>query len=421
MSELRPGYQLTEYGTFPDDWQSVTVAATASRAPNAIAGGPFGSDLVSSDYTEAGVPVIRGQNMGRKFVSGGFAFVSPAKAKNLSTNCAGGNDLVFTQRGTLGQVSIVPNDVFDRYVVSQSQMKLSVDRTRFSPEYLYYYFTSQVGQRQITDSAIQTGVPHTNLGILRRYRLPVPKTLVEQQAIAEALGDADALIEGLEALIAKKRDIKQGAMQELLTGRCRLPGFLGEWRREALGTMADISRGASPRPIENPVWFDDHSNIGWVRISDVSRSGMTLIGTEQRLSRLGIERSRFVPAGSLIMSIAATVGRPIITGIDVCIHDGFVVFSNLRYDLNYLYYKLRFIEKDWGSEGQTGSQMNLNTQIISKRMVAVAPTLNEQRAIAAVLSNMDAEIAALREKLTKARAVKQGMMQVLLTGEIRLI
>ena len=121
------------------------------------------------------------------------------------------------------------------------------------------------------------------------------------------------------------------------------------------------------------------------------------------------------------MSICATVGRPIITEIDTCIHDGFVVFENLRADQKFLYYILTSIEGDWSRHGQTGSQMNLNTALINRTEFFMAPTHEEQTAIVAILSDMDAEIAALETKLAKARQVKQGMMQELLTGRIRLI
>ena len=120
------------------------------------------------------------------------------------------------------------------------------------------------------------------------------------------------------------------------------------------------------------------------------------------------------------MSICATVGRPVITEIDVCIHDGFVVFDNLRADKYFMYYILKSIEGDWARHGQTGSQMNLNTSLIKRTEITMPPTA-EQIAIAAVLSDMDAEVAALEEKLAKARQLKQGMMQELLTGRIRLV
>jgi len=209
-------------------------------------------------------------------------------------------------------------------------------------------------------------------------------------------------------------------MQELLTGKKRLPGFCGEWEVKRLGEIANIQRGASPRPIDNPIWFDENSNVGWVRISDVTRSGMYLTETLQRLSPLGIEYSRPVANGSLIMSICATVGRPIITSIDVCIHDGFVVFDDLQADQKFLYYVLAWIEPDWSKHGQTGSQMNLNTPLINVTPISFPP-LHEQVAIASILSDMDAEITELETQLIKIRSIKQGMMHKLLTGEIRLI
>jgi type I restriction enzyme S subunit len=235
------------------------------------------------------------------------------------------------------------------------------------------------------------------------------------------LSDADALIESLEQLLAKKRHLKQGAMQELLTGKKRLPSFSGKWELKRLGDIAKIQRGASPRPIDSPIWFDENSTVGWVRISDVTSSGMFLCETTQRLSPQGIQSSRPVSRGSLIMSICATVGRPVITQIDVCIHDGFVVFDNLRVGREFLYYILKFIEDNWSRHGQTGSQMNLNTVLINRTEVSVPSTVEEQIAIAAVFSDMDAEIATLETKLSKARQLKTGMMQELLTGRIRLI
>jgi type I restriction enzyme S subunit len=121
------------------------------------------------------------------------------------------------------------------------------------------------------------------------------------------------------------------------------------------------------------------------------------------------------------MSIAATVGRPAITAIDTCIHDGFVVFSDMKVDQLFLYYLLKTIEPDWSQHGQTGSQMNINTMIIELAEVRIPPTSAEQAAIAEVLSDMDAEIQDLETRLEKARLVKEGMMQNLLTGRIRLV
>src|SRR6266568_4361112 len=197
--DLRPGYKRTEVGVIPEEWDCERIGDAAAKSANAIVGGPFGSDLISADYAAAGVPVIRGQNMSVSLVSGDFVFVSPRKAKSLSANLARSGDLVFTQRGTLGQVAIVPGDKFECYLVSQSQMKVSLNRARHDPCFVYQYFASRAGQKQITASAIQTGVPHTNLGILRAYRFPAPP-LYEQGVIAAVLSDVDALLGALDRL-----------------------------------------------------------------------------------------------------------------------------------------------------------------------------------------------------------------------------
>jgi len=194
-----------------------------------------------------------------------------------------------------------------------------------------------------------------------------------------------------------------------------------DWDPMPLGTLArGIYRGASPRPIDDPIWFDEASSVGWVRISDVTQSSRYLFETTQRLSQRGIEKSRYLPSGALIMSICATVGRPIETCIDACIHDGFVVFDRPEVDQDFLYHVLSNLEPQWGSKGQTGSQMNLNTGLIKGTEVPVPHESAEQRAIAEVLSNTDALIESLQQLIAKKRALKQGAIQALLSGRQRL-
>lgn len=255
--------------------------------------------------------------------------------------------------------------------------------------------------------------------VFKALKIPLP-SIEEQRTIASALSDMDTLLNGLDRLIAKKRAIKQASMQKLLTGQSRLPGFSGNWEIKRLGELAHIQRGASPRPIDDPRWFDERSTIGWVRISDITRSGIYLNNTTQRLSTDGVAHSRPVDSGSLIMSICATVGRPVITNINVCIHDGFVVFDNLSANKSFIYYVLKWIEPDWQKYGQTGSQMNLNTGLINSTNINLPP-LDEQAAIATILNDMDVEIAALETRRTKTRALKQAMMKELLTGRTRLV
>ena len=187
------------------------------------------------------------------------------------------------------------------------------------------------------------------------------------------------------------------------------------------GVLPNASRvGPALVPIGSPLWFDDRSSIGWVRISDVTRSRRYLKETTQRLSDAGIRSSRFVGRGGLIMSICATVGRPIETRVDSCIHDGFVVFEEPTIDQSFLYHVLSSLEPTWSRRGQTGSQMNLNTGLIKGRLVAIPSTTSEQRVIAVALDDVDALLDGLDRLIAKKRNLKQATMQQFLTGQTRL-
>ncbi len=192
------------------------------------------------------------------------------------------------------------------------------------------------------------------------------------------------------------------------------------WQRVRLGDIAEIKRGASPRPIENPKWFCANSNVGWVRISDISKNSRFLYKTAQKLSKKGIEKSRLVKQNSLIMSMCATIGKPIITKIDTCIHDGFVVFENPKIDLNYLYYFLCYIEKEWLGSGQQGSQVNLNVDLIKNKEVFYPKDLNEQIAIANILSDLDHYLYTLDALILKKESVKKALSFELLSQRKRL-
>lgn len=404
------GYKQTEVGVIPADWNAVRLDSIADiDIDNLSATTPlnYAFNYISLEDVDEGVL--------RSYSNQVFGTAPSRARRRIQPN----DLLVATVRPNL-KSHLFFKEAVGEWVCSTG---FSVVRCRnsASSSYIFALLFSHVVSTQIEVLITGSNYPAINGKDVKALRIPLPPTKAEQEAIAGALSDADALIESLEQLLAKKRQLKQGAMQELLTGKKRLPGFGGEWVVKRLGELAKIQRGASPRPIDSPIWFDENSSVGWVRISDVTSSGMYLHETTQRLSPLGIQNSRPVSRGSLIMSICATVGRPIITEIDVCIHDGFVVFDNLRANKHFLYYALKFIEGDWSRHGQTGSQMNLNTGLINRTEVPVPPTTEEQTAVATILSDMDAEIAALEEKLAKARAIKQGMMQELLTGRIRLV
>lgn len=408
--EIPKGYKRTEIGVIPEDWEVKRLGEVAQffkgKGLPKSALDPYGSDPCvhyGELFTQYGEVI--NETISRTAYSPDY-FRSMANDVLMPTSDV-------TPRG-LAKASCVLNDG----VVLGGDILI----IRSNPKLIYGVFLSYLMRReeaQILRLISGTTVFHLHGSEIAKFTFALPP-IAEQRAIVEALADVDGLLESLDKLIAKKRAIKQAAMQQLLTGKTRLPGFSGDWDVKRLGEVAHIQRGASPRPIDDPIWFDENSSVGWLRISDITHTNKYLLETTQKLSKLGIAHSRFVGSGNLIMSICATVGKPIILKRDVCIHDGFVVFANLKAEIEFLYYYLENLEPKWASRGQTGSQTNLNTNLISKTSIFIPP-LAEQRAIAEALSDMDAEIEALERRQEKTRQVKQGMMQQLLTGQVHLV
>ncbi len=228
---LTKGIGHTEFkdspvGRIPKSWDVKQVDEIKGNIPYSLVGGPFGSDLTSKDYVaDPGVPVIRGVNLSdawEKFHDADFVFVSEDKASQLNRNSARPGDFVFTQRGTLGQVGIIPqNAKHDSYIISQSQMKLTPNVDILNLEYLYQYFRSPVFLKLIDLSTIATGLPHINLGILKALPVPIPGR-DEQCRIAKTLLSVDKKISGKLMVLESVRLLKRSLMQDLLTGKVRV-------------------------------------------------------------------------------------------------------------------------------------------------------------------------------------------------------
>jgi type I restriction enzyme S subunit len=407
---MKSGYKQTEVGVIPQDWDTPLLDTVAKR------GSGHTPDKSHPEYWNGQIKWVSLQDSERLdqlYISETAAKITQAGIANSSATMHPTGTVVLSRDAGVGKSAIIQESM----AVSQHFMAWACS-SKLNNHFLYYWL--QRCKPELERIAMGNTIKTIGLPYFKQFRIPLPQR-PEQDDIADALSNADGLIESLVQLLAKKRAIKQGSMQELLTAKRRIPGFSGDWVAKRLGQLASIQRGASPRPIDDPAWFDENSTVGWVRISDVTKSGMYLHETTQRLSELGIQHSRPVAKGSLIMSICATVGRPIITTIDTCIHDGFVVFDNLQADKHFIYYALKSIESNWSLHGQTGSQMNLNTGLINSTSINVPPTPGEQAAIASLFADIDAEIINLESKLTKARQLKQGMMKELLTGRIRLI
>jgi len=236
------------------NWLRVKLGSLASDEPYAFVGGPFGSKLTSRDYVDEGIPVIRGSNLngGRFLEMKDFVFVSEEKIRrDLSSNLARPLDLVFTQRGTLGQVAIIPeNGIYEKYVVSQSQMKLTVDEMKADRQFLYYYFSSREVVGQILSYTSSSGVPHINLTVLRNFEVPLPP-LDTQHRIAAILSAYDDLIENNRRRIHLLEEAARLLYREWFV-HLRFPGHERVsvidgvpqgWERTNLGNIVEIKKG----------------------------------------------------------------------------------------------------------------------------------------------------------------------------------
>lgn len=234
--------------------EAVKLESLAAEARYSLIGGPFGSKLKSSDYVEAGIPVIRGSNLnGNRYLDEtDFVFVSEQKMReDLFGNLAHRGDVVFTQRGTLGQVALIPNEArFETYVISQSQMKLTVDPNKADPRFIYYYFSSREAVHKILSQNSSSGVPHINLTSLRNFLVPLVP-LRQQRRIADTLSAYDDLIENNGRRIALLEEAARVLYREWFV-HFRFPGherikivggIPADWQRRTLGSVLNLQRG----------------------------------------------------------------------------------------------------------------------------------------------------------------------------------
>ena len=264
------------------------------------------------------------------------------------------------------------------------------------PVFLTYWINSQT-ERLRSQAAAGNEPPNLNTGRIASLCLPLPH-LREQQAIAAALSDADGVVAGLERVIAKKRLIKQGAMQDLLTARRRLPGFSGEWEVKKLGAALTVRHGRSQKEVEH------HSG----EYPILATGGQ--IGTATRFL---CDKPSVLIGRKGTIDVPRFMDKPF-WSVDTL----FYTDVHPDYDAKFLFYV--FLMVDWMSYNEASGVPSLNAKTIESIEVQI-PKHNEQQAIAAVLSDMDAEIQTLESRLVKARAVKEGMMQNLLTARIRLV
>ena len=184
------------------------------------------------------------------------------------------------------------------------------------------------------------------------------------------------------------------------------------WEQRKLGEVAEIVRGASPRPIADPKWFDNNSDIGWLRISDVTSQDGRIKSLEQRISKLGQEKTRVLMTPHLLLSIAATVGKPVINYVPTGVHDGFLIFMNPKFNIIYTFWWLEMFKEKWNRYGQPGSQVNLNSELVKNQGISL-PSDEEQIAISYFFENIDNLITLHQRKLNKLENLKKAYLEEL--------
>ena len=328
------------------EWRTQTFSELIGGRSNVI-GGPFGSNLTQADYTLVGVPVIRGSNMGRagRYLGGEYAFVAAAKAEQLASNQVREGDIVVTQRGTMGQVSIVPLLPSRRYVVSQSQMGVRVQGA--DPMFVYYLLRSSAFREFLEGATIQTGVPHINMGLLREWKVIAP-SMREQACISGLLATLDDRIElnrrmaeTLEAMakalfkswfvdfdpVHARTECRPISLRDDLAAL--FPDGFGDdgvprgWNIRTVGDLFEVSGGNTPSTEREEFWGGAHH---WASPKDLSSlSAPVLLRTARKLTDAGLTQASSgpLPAGSLLLSSRAPIGYTAFTTAPTAINQGF--------------------------------------------------------------------------------------------------
>ena len=418
--DVSPGYKRTEVGVIPNDWQVLRVGDIAAKVGSGVT--PRGGNRV---YRASGRPFVRSQNVAWGCLDlDDIAFIDEATHSTFNgTELKDGDVLLNITGASIGRAAIADERVSGGNV-NQHVCIIRPDRSALESGFLSAFLISSIGQRQIDSFQAGGNRQGLNFHQVRSFSLPLPSSLLEQRAIATALSDADALIESLDRLIAKKRAIKQAAMQQLLTGQTRLPGFTGEWETKRLGEIGYFLKG-------NGIKRDDAQSgpLACVRYGEIYtthhdyvRKFSSWISPEVAVTATRLEYGDLLFAGS--GETKDEIGKCVAMVIEAEAYAGgdIVILRPGNTDSLFFGYALNMpdVARQKASFGQGDAVVHISAAALAQVSLPV-PAKAEQSAIATVLSDMDTEIEALEHRRDKARQIKQGMMQQLLTGRVRLV
>ena len=406
---VKKGYKQTEIGVIPEDWEINTLEKLCSYINDGTHYTP--------NYVVKGIPFYSVENIPNDNFSD-TKYISEDEHQLLIKRCfPERGDILMTRIGTLGKTKLIDWEVNASIYVSLALLKInnSIDES-----YLFNYTKSDFFLNDVKKRSLLNATPQKiNMGEIVNIPIYFPPTLIEQKAIATALTDIDHLITNLETLITKKKAIKQGAMQQLLTGKKRLQGFTGDWETKTLGEVANMSSGGTPLTSIKQYY---NGSIPWMVIADITKAGKYISTTEKRITSLGVENSNTViyPKETLFFAMYASIGKCTISKVEMTCNQAILGITPHSINTAYLFYYLFSIENKLKNAGQTGTQSNLNKEMVMDLNIPY-PKIKEQQAIAQILSDMDSEIESLEQQKCKTQHLKQGMMQELLTGKTRLV
>jgi type I restriction enzyme, S subunit len=410
---VRPEYKKTNAGIIPEEWEAVQFGSlfTFKNGLNKEKQF-FGKGTPIVNYMDVfGRPGLKNRDLRGR--------VTLSKTEIDRFNVRKG-DVFFTRTSETTEeigISAVMLDspketVFSGFILRARPLDNSLE-----DEFKQFCFANSSVRSQIVSTSTYTTRALTNGRLLSNVWLALPPKN-EQLAIAIALSDVDALLDGLDRLIAKKRDINQAAMQQLLTGKTRLPGFEGEWQTKKLGDIAVCYSGGTPATYVLRYYCGD---IPWITSSDLNKVYISDVGG--RISQEGLKNSsaKMIEPDTLLIALyGATAGVAALSKIGAAINQAVLAIVPNEDDNGFLFYKLKLLKNWLISTFTQGGQPNLSGDIV-KSVKLSFPSIPEQTAIATILSDMDAEIEALEKRRAKTRDLKKAMMQELLTGRTRLV
>jgi type I restriction enzyme S subunit len=435
--EVMSGYKQTEVGAIPEEWDVDTLASVIPRnARYGIADGPFGSNLKTIHYRKAGIPIVTsGYVTEGRFYADNYLYVEKEKFEEEKRSAVRPGDIVMAKIGArCGASAILPAE-HPIGILSGNALKITVDETRHSTFYIWQVLWNLYSEGNVEKLRTVGAQPAISMASLKKHKIALPPQS-EQHAIAAVLSDVDALLDGLDRLIAKKCDIKKAVMQQLLPGETRLFGFDGEWEVKTLGDLFTFSGGYSASR-------DQLSSQGYcyLHYGDIHGSSKTSIDTQTDyldIPKLNISLKQVSPNsllkdGDVVFVDASEDDEGTSKHVVVVNKDNVPFISGLHtivaksktdeLTLEYRHYcfqtaafRQQFLFYAVGTKVSGISKSN-----IPKLTIPFPSTQEEQLAIAKALSDMDAELSALEARRDKTRALKQAMMQELLTGKTRLI